>query len=274
MKKTPKWHVVFAVLFSIVMVALDRAPSILKAASDDIETFKAAEREVFRITKDGNIVTSSGVASQTTLWVERFVLLNPARSSDTGVIDSVTNNSYPIVLMTTTVILGAGLANGSTTYIEGEFIVQPAIPRTLSFRVTSASGNVVIKGTDTFGNPVTEILTLPLASSTTFRATANAFAGISSFTINVSCLTDTLNSRTSFYIGISTGFGMPFKLDNSSDVFRLSSAAANVNFAVPASSFSASVKHSVLYISSVIVTGASHFTAQAITRRTVNSAKP
>lgn len=273
MNKIPKWHIVFAALFALGLIGMNLIPTILKAASDDIEAFQESNVEVYRITKGGKVVTSSGVASSRTLWVNQVHWFNLSRASASAVVN-------PEGLVSTTSLFGNGsLTAGVTTYVDNTStsnVIQPIVARTLAFKVQAGTGVVVIKGTDTFGNPVTEVL--PMPSTQSFAVTFHAYLGISSFTIRLTTLTDVLNTQTTYYVGYSSGMGVPYRIDNASDVVRVSSSAPTLlnggQALTTPTQWVANVLNNTITISTSLVNGLSNFTAHVISRRTVHSAKP
>lgn len=225
MKK--KFHLVAAFFLIAGATFLNYLPS-LRAVKGDIQTFQIRGKDVFRVNALGGIQVSSQGISQPDagLFVRHeSVVLVPS-----------SNSFYlnPPLFITT-----AGFMNGSTTFTDGATAMAvattpaltrsiPTYPRTLEILSDSATGFLVVRGTDCFNRGgVTETL---LFASNTITATKTCWIGISSITVNFSLSTGGLFtsyggltpcSSAYFYIGTSSGFAMPFQAQYSTDVYRV-----------------------------------------------------
>ena len=262
-----KSHVIFTFLFSFLLFGLNFLPKVVKAASDDYFRATVQDSEIYRLARDGAIFVSSGLWSFQGLFVDKVDYINLPKSSATGVIGPVA-----FVIATGTLFGNSDTSKwqGTTFYslsTGAANITQPAVPRTLRFKIDFGTGFAVVNGTDTFGNPVTETIYI---SSDKLPANGNiAFIGISSITITVSTISrlEYLTENTTFHVGTSTGFGLPFRVDSASDVFKVSSGSLHL----PVSNYSVNPAFNTISISSTVVNGGTTFSIWGIIRRTINA---
>lgn len=211
-----KSHIIFCALFSLGLIILNFLPKLVQAGGDDIQSFQVEGSEVFRLTKQGGIVVSSdGVTGNEGLVLFHEILYQPPISSMSYFVN-------PEFKITTTALKGnnTNLQSGATTYLgepAASVLIQPVLPRTLEIRVDDASGSIVIKGTDTFNRPRTE--TIYFTSDTVARGVI-PWIGISSFTITITTVEVTQSSAT-FFVGSSTGIGIPWRIEYATDVTRM-----------------------------------------------------
>lgn len=218
-----KLHFISFILTLSGLALLTSLPKIM-AARGDYVTYQVRNKDVFRVTGNGAIFISSEGITQPEMGLflkHESVFLNPS-----------TQSFYinPEITITTT---GLG-PQGSTTYIEGIssitafntstagpfFLSAPIYPRTLEILSTNATGYLVMKGTDCFNRKQMETLNF---SSGVITQSKTCWIGLSSATITFTPFFTgtTVNSSSTFYLGTSSGFALPFKVTFDTDVFRV-----------------------------------------------------
>lgn len=264
----PKSHMVWFVATFASLILLNMLPGLLRAKSDDFQTFKKADIEVFRVDDLGGVHTSSrGIKNTIGLFVvhELFQAITGASNtiyvgSDAKVATSTIFGSFNGLISTIT--------RGATTYVETNAALrQPDYPRTIFLQVFGASGTMVVKGTDTFNRPRQE--TFIFRGSVPINGNV-AFAGISSFTISVDTVDVALSSVT-FNVGFATGIGIQCRIDYASDVVK------SLENSIARSTTSASVKtiqgfnaiENTISISSIIFAASRDLDIWVLTRKSI-----
>ena len=190
------------------------------AKRGDYQTFQNAGKDVFRVTGQGGVVVSTGgiVQPEAGLFIRHeSVILTPSSSSFFI--------NPPITIAT------QGVINGATTYVDGAIFTtvstapsftnsSPLYPRTLEFYSNNATGSVVFVGTDCYNRSGTRE-TIIYGSNSIYQS-QTCWVGLSSMTINFTIPTTNLNpSSSTFFVGTSSGYLLPFRVDFPTDVFRV-----------------------------------------------------
>lgn len=170
-------------------------------------TYRETGKKVAAIEEGGVIYTSSGLASDNRLFSFQQTFIDLPASS--------TNTVKTQVSVTTT-----ALYNGSTTFLFGALIVQPAYARGLRLLVNFASGTAVFVGTNTVGEAVRE--TVSFASGTNVLST-HCYLSVSSFTIYATTVS-VEEVNVVFGIGVSSHVGFNNPVAYSTDVYKITEA--------------------------------------------------
>jgi len=232
-----KSHIIGAILSLVALVGLNFVPWLTNAyAVDDILRYTQGDTEVFGLDRNGSVRTSSGgFRNDDGLFLQHEIFfdlpkssqsyfLNPEFKISTGALKG--NNTHLVSGATTYVYTGS-----TDTSLPSIPITQPNFPRTLEIRVADASGSIVIVGTDTFNKKRKETISF---SSNTISYGQIPWLGISSFTITITTVEVTQSSAT-FFVGTSTGIGLSYRFDSSTDIVRITEAnVARSTFMAPA----------------------------------------
>jgi len=219
-------------------------------AGNDQQRFTSSGVEVYKVTQEGAVLTASGVTVTPGLAVvvHDFIDL-PAATS----------------LIPNTVILSTtALFDSATTYTNNTIVAQPTPPRTIEFLITGGSGTAVIKGTDTFNNDITEVVSID-SGVVTYSFTP--WSWISSATVHISTV-DVISASTTITMTSSEGIGLYGNIDFSKDVFHVTYGYTKV------STVTGNAGNNTVIISSDATDGARDWRVWAFIRRTLTSIAP
>lgn len=198
-----KSYIILSLFLAVGAVLFANASKIFSAES--VQRFTVQDKEVYNLLDTGVVSSSSGYRTDRPLVSVHETFNGITPPSSTWIVGQVMIQSTGTI----------NLLNGSTTFQLTTssgialFYKQPQHPRQLEFMLNGATANVVIIGTNAFGQSVRDTLTL---TSGTKQFSHDAFVMISSFSINI---TTTIVDRSTFSIsvGISTGIGLAYKYD-------------------------------------------------------------
>lgn len=201
---------------------------------------------VFRVSSSGHVVNHTRVGelgSPTAKWLKLYIP-NDAIQTSTGLmrhsefwLDLPASDDDAILDAQTNVLTLTSLASAPTTYIRGQDLTQPNVPRNIVIFASVTAGGVsvtstvltataFISGLDSLGRSTFTYQQVVTTAGATAGLGTIAFAQVSSITITVASTgtVTVLNNLVNFQIGTGDKIGLVNDLDSVGDIYHVSEA--------------------------------------------------